>query len=610
MPTELKQSPHRTLAVAGGRAQSASGRAVFDTVLDDSMPKVPRHWTGDTANPRRKPPGYSIRTGGIRGAKPRWKAPPVKREYEVVHLDVFPEPPPPPEPPGYKWIWMDEWSATSVAEILRDQAHESDYVRARACCLTRGLFDVARRDVLPTEALEGVKTRGMADASHSVRFEAAMTLVSLGISSEEASALLFYVLNKGNGEDRWRAARCLASVGACTYEIAKLLLEELAKGKASHQDQATALLISLSETSNVIRVSTVEMLNSLDHRERHAAIMLVRELHGPTGMDCADKLLSMMWEDWHVENRVAAAEALGLSGNGSVMHDDLLLRLSDPLPRIRCDAVKKMAEIQRITPGLTPPFLARFSDTHVMVRIEACVAAAVIEPRQIEVVEALLLVLMKDASTTARCTALTALACFNPAALPKDVVDAVAWTIKWCKDDEVVIYAMRTAGKLGFTQPPVVDGLVSRTKDADTLKVKAEGTAALRLLGCEPTSKEDQNEVKMKSALVDMCTLHHTQDFIFQSEAVVRSQHSFVSFKKPKPKKARGGLGEAEGKAAAAAAAQAHAIELEAEMHAQNLAAAEAAMHRVQLEAEQKKAAAAEEEAWIEEEKVKKAAAK
>merc|ERR1719272_1911424 len=101
-PTELQQSPHRTLAVTGGRAQSASGHAVFDTVLDESMPKVPRHWTGDTVNPRRKAPAYSIRTGAIRGAKPRWNAPPLKREHEVVHLDVFPDPPPPPEPNGYK----------------------------------------------------------------------------------------------------------------------------------------------------------------------------------------------------------------------------------------------------------------------------------------------------------------------------------------------------------------------------------------------------------------------------------------------------------------------------------------------------------------------------
>jgi hypothetical protein len=109
------------------------------------------------------------------------------------------------------------------------------------------------------------------------------------------------------------------------------------------------------------------MLNSLDHRERLASITLVRQLHGPTGMDCADKLLSMMWDDWHLENRVAAAEALGLSGNGRVMHDDLMKRLNDPLPRIRCDAVQKLAEIRRITPGLTQPFLARLIDDQVTV---------------------------------------------------------------------------------------------------------------------------------------------------------------------------------------------------------------------------------------------------
>ena len=110
-----------------------------------------------------------------------------------------------------------------------------------------------------------------------------------------------------------------------------------------------------------------------------------------------------MWDDWHLENRVAAAEALALSGNGSVMHDDLMKRLNDPMARIRSDAVQKLAEIRRITPGLTAPFLERLLDEQVMVRLDACKAAAIIEPKQVETVHVLLRVVSKDASSNARC---------------------------------------------------------------------------------------------------------------------------------------------------------------------------------------------------------------
>jgi hypothetical protein len=109
------------------------------------------------------------------------------------------------------------------------------------------------------------------------------------------------------------------------------LVCRLAKGDTANKEQATALLVDLSRGSNVIRVAMVEMLNSLDHRERLAAIQLVRFLNGASGKDCADKLLAMMWEDWHLDNRLAAAESLALSGNGRVMHDDLIARLNDPV---------------------------------------------------------------------------------------------------------------------------------------------------------------------------------------------------------------------------------------------------------------------------------------
>jgi len=52
-----------------------------------------------------------------------------------------------------------------------------------------------------------------------------------------------------------------------------------------------------------------------------------------------------MWSDWHSGVRSAAAEALAGTGQGLVIHDSLLSRLTNPSQMIRRDAVRRLGQL-------------------------------------------------------------------------------------------------------------------------------------------------------------------------------------------------------------------------------------------------------------------------
>ena len=52
-----------------------------------------------------------------------------------------------------------------------------------------------------------------------------------------------------------------------------------------------------------------------------------------------------MWSDWHSGVRSAAAEALAGTGQGLVIHDSLLSRLTNPSQMVRRDAVRRLGQL-------------------------------------------------------------------------------------------------------------------------------------------------------------------------------------------------------------------------------------------------------------------------
>ena len=61
-----------------------------------------------------------------------------------------------------------------------------------------------------------------------------------------------------------------------------------------------------------------ELLNSSSWKDRSKGCQVIPKLKCGTNRDMTQKLSYLMWHDWNKDVRMAAAQALGKTGNGKV----------------------------------------------------------------------------------------------------------------------------------------------------------------------------------------------------------------------------------------------------------------------------------------------------
>merc|ERR1712002_1021871 len=89
-------------------------------------------------------------------------------------------------------------------------------------------------------------------------------------------------------------------------------------------NKATSLLVKLSGASHYLVHSLIaERLNSTSWQDRVKACVVMPKLEGGLSKDIANKLSTMMWKDWHRTVRKVAAQTLGKTGNGKLVHNVL-----------------------------------------------------------------------------------------------------------------------------------------------------------------------------------------------------------------------------------------------------------------------------------------------
>ena len=82
-----------------------------------------------------------------------------------------------------------------------------------------------------------------------------------------------------------------------------------------------------------------------------------------------------MWKDWHKTVRKVAAQTLGKTGNGKLVHNVLINKLESSNEMTRSEAVAMMGHLGILTAQLLPRFLILFQDEYVNVRRQACITA-------------------------------------------------------------------------------------------------------------------------------------------------------------------------------------------------------------------------------------------
>eukprot|EP00041_Stephanoeca_diplocostata_P035982 m.1291505 g.1291505 ORF g.1291505 m.1291505 type:complete len:571 (+) comp24786_c0_seq11:1016-2728(+) len=365
---------------------------------------------------------------------------------------------------GYKWQWLKQpWPSEEVAEILAEQRHSRDYVRARAMTVTYGVADSDRRAQLPDELFVVGKGlwRGLCDAAFIVRFAAAVSLATLMVATDaDVQSILTTGVTHRDPDVRWRAARCLASLDVASVPVVQELLSHLVHVSGDVQRaEAIALATALSRVSQLVRALTGEMLNNAESDVRLEAVRLLPQLHGHTGRDVADKLLAMMWEDWQPDVRRACLVALGLTNNAMLVHDAIVRRLettfvtSETAIAARLAALRVAAEMKTTTPRMFPGLCRCMRDTSVLVQVQACLTMAVARPVDESTTAELVALIPSSNATQTRIHALRALATLDIGTLGPNVAlcrQHLLRIMRYEADDAVVIEAAAAIHALGL----------------------------------------------------------------------------------------------------------------------------------------------------------------
>ncbi|XP_027028378.2 HEAT repeat-containing protein 4 [Tachysurus fulvidraco] len=283
-----------------------------------------------------------------------------------------------------------------------------------------------------------------------VQLAAAVCQCAIGKPNARARNILQKALqhdSSGTGADGWVAAQCLAIEGEASQNVIERLLSQLFLSNApSDQEQAAALLASISSKTILVRSLLGEHLNCPEWRNRVLACKTISELKCPINKDLTNKLLYLMWNDWSGLVRQGAAQALGKLGLGSDIHNELCVKLHEGPTPWRVEALVLIGQLKIMTAKLLPSFLNCLNDEFSVVRKQACSAAASLMIKD-EMIQNQLLQLMQDDLCDVKVAAINALGRIGW--LTPTLQEILLWALQHEKDPSVRIAACDALKVLG-----------------------------------------------------------------------------------------------------------------------------------------------------------------
>ncbi|EDV22770.1 uncharacterized protein TRIADDRAFT_58673 [Trichoplax adhaerens] len=380
----------------------------------------------------------------------------------------------------------------------------------------KNLSPRALKDRIPKELLGAIMS-ALTDPSRRVRLEAAVGIMTLGLLNTNAKKVLDEVLSDGTSEEKWIAAKCLAKHGYCNTAIISELIGCLSADSIIKHEKATLYLRELSKQTSIINSMLAEQLNNTSWRSRAAACNLIPKLYGTINKDLTQKLINLMWSDWHQDVREAALLALAKAGQGKIVHSELKKQMKSGTERGRVDALRKFARIGIATSDIIDSFLECFQDEYDRVRIEACIAAEIVASNDLQVIKQLIQSISGDSSYKVKIKAMQALRSINKGT--DELCKVLLWAIRYENHPEVRAEACKTIGYFKIDNNEVVSALQDRlTLDASQL-VRNEATAALVALGRTPareleitkTIRDEVQQLTTKNRVVDEITRHEEE---------------------------------------------------------------------------------------------------
>ncbi|XP_028390867.1 HEAT repeat-containing protein 4-like [Dendronephthya gigantea] len=419
-----------------------------------------------------------------------------------------------------KWMLEKRWQTASTEELIRGMKDINDHVRLAAVAACNKAAELRQRrraeqgfvlrpdkasldaekmkKELEPELLDCISNL-LDDSCKQVQLTAAVTLCSLDISEPKAVEILKDCVQNGNDIERWLSAQCLALSGHSADYIITELLSQTSSTDLVRQEQAAVLLWKLSHHSSLVHSVVAELLNSSSCHDRLVACRLLPRLKGSLNKDIAQKLSYMMWNDWEKSVRTAAAQALGRTGNGKLVHDALLKRLQEDNERVKTDALRKLANLGIMTVHLLPAFLSCFKSEFVSVRLEVATASGAINTPDDRIVAALVDLASEDHSWKVKAHSINALGKIGK--VTDGVIEMLAWSMRYSKEAAVRAEACNAVAKLGLKDRRALSVLQDRLIVETDEIVRIEAERALKSLEVEFTGDLEmlnaiQSEVK------------------------------------------------------------------------------------------------------------------
>ncbi|XP_034273616.1 HEAT repeat-containing protein 4 isoform X1 [Pantherophis guttatus] len=413
------------------------------------------------------------------------------------------------------WKFDPHWQTATIEGILVDLAdlHVQNRINGLLVCASAVLerpckvrnanqkseigLDASTKDIeikdLPKK-IQPLLQKTLFDTDAHVRMAAAVCFYAMWKPNPEAQSIMKKALIDGNSADSWAAAQALALEGVSSFQVVKRILSQIFdENNDASEEQACLLLARLSKHTGLVHCLLASELNSYQWIHRALACKTLSRIPGNVTQDLKNKIVQLMWTDWKIEVRQAAAKVLGHLKLGKEVHDQLRENLKRGDCRKKVEALSMIGWLKFMTARLLPGFLQCFSDDFVAVRKEACWAAGALQIREETVLRCLFKIMQTDPLWKIKALAIRALGQIGEAS--PYLKNLLLWALHYEEDPGVRREACRSIITLKMQDETVRATLLMRMILEPNEKVKEEVSRAVTNFNFE---QEEEQEMIQK----------------------------------------------------------------------------------------------------------------
>ncbi|XP_044515909.1 HEAT repeat-containing protein 4 [Gracilinanus agilis] len=454
------------------------------------------------------------------------------------------------------WIIPTQWKDATVEGLVRNLKSVQDWNRTQAIitCATAALERPRFQETLedneeekveepPVEEvpkeLQPLLKEALMDRKFGVRVAAALFYYSIQAHNHQAQEIMQDALRQGNDADSWAAAQCLALDGIASFPVIKRILRQLFRKKDKEtEEQACILLSHLSDKTTLIHTLLAVELNSCQWQVRIVACRALSRITGRSvNKDLKYKLVQLMWNDWNLEVRQAAAQALGQMKLGKEVHDKIWTMLGEGNSQDRVEALSLIGWLKLMTAKLLPGFLNCFSDDFMAVRREACLAAASLRIKDRMVFDCLLKLVQGDPYWKIKAFAIKALG--NIGYVNPQLTDLLLWALHYEEEPGVRLEACRSITALKIKDDKVRDTFLDVLLLESHEAVLMELSEAIKNLDFQDEGNQEMLQ-KIKKRIVQLSKKNLISDQIMKIEEIannLRQETKYIFLSRPRKDK-------------------------------------------------------------------------